>query len=372
VLNAFARKLNPLLPAISAAADYGGYYWVLDQAEIAIDVMFNTRGELLKVWPDLVRHASLNMSSEDVLGFLGRKLHPSLAAEVITDTKRRTEGWRVRHRMAGNWIKTYDKASVLRVVTVINNPREFRILRVKTDDKGRRVRRWCPMKKGVGDLWRSFQVEIGANRRHLDALAGAPLKGEGVTPLDALCGPRTNHGRHVARFNPSTPTTSRSSAPSSPANTPSSASATTPSPSRSTGDHPPTATRPIDDANASHGSSSSCADTASWPRCHALASTASHHTASASWPPPSPSTTTAIPTTTSPHRRKPDLSLATRKSCDHRFQRRVGETPHTLVARCGHRRPAAPTRQNAEARDRSLFVSRGVSGRVEAAPWARA
>jgi hypothetical protein len=201
VLNAFARKLNPLLPAISAA-DYGGYYWVLDQAEIATDVMFKTRGELLKVWPDLVRHASLNMSSEDVLGFLGRKLHPSLAAEVITDTKHRPEGWRVRHRMAGNWIKTYDKASVLRVETVINNPREFRILRVKTDDTGRRERRWCPMKKGVGDLWRSFQVGIGANRRYLDALAGAPLKGEGVAALDALCRPRTNHGRHVARFNP--------------------------------------------------------------------------------------------------------------------------------------------------------------------------
>jgi hypothetical protein len=31
VLNAFARMLNPILPAIRAA-DYGGYYWVLDQA----------------------------------------------------------------------------------------------------------------------------------------------------------------------------------------------------------------------------------------------------------------------------------------------------------------------------------------------------
>jgi hypothetical protein len=42
VLNAFARRLNPILPAIRAAG-YGGYYWVLDQAEIATDVMFTTR-----------------------------------------------------------------------------------------------------------------------------------------------------------------------------------------------------------------------------------------------------------------------------------------------------------------------------------------
>jgi hypothetical protein len=64
VLNAFARRLNPLLPAIRAA-HYGGYYWCLDQAEIATDVMFKTRPQLLAVWPDLVRHAALNMSSED-------------------------------------------------------------------------------------------------------------------------------------------------------------------------------------------------------------------------------------------------------------------------------------------------------------------
>ena len=41
--------------------------------------------------------------------------------------------------------------------------------------------------------------------RYLDALAAAPLKGEGVTALDALCRPTTKHGRRYARFNPLTP-----------------------------------------------------------------------------------------------------------------------------------------------------------------------
>jgi hypothetical protein len=175
---------------------------VADQVEIATDVMFTSRPALLELWPDLVHHAALNLSSEDVLGFLGRKLHPSLAAEVVTDTKRRPEGWRVRHRMAANWVKMYDKASVLRVETVINNPREFKILRVVTDERGQRQRRWLPMRKGVCDLWRNFQVGIGANQRYLQALAGAPLKGKGVAALDALCRPRTKNGRRVARFNP--------------------------------------------------------------------------------------------------------------------------------------------------------------------------
>jgi hypothetical protein len=204
VLNAFAKMVNPLMGRINAAG-YGGYYWVLDQAEIATDVMFKNRPALLHVWPDLVRHAALNLSSEDVLGFLGRKLHPSLAAQVVTDAKRRPQGWRVRHRMAGNWVKVYDKASVLRVETTINNPREFRCLRVKETPDGRRERRWCEMRKGVGDLWRNYEVGIAANRRYLDALAAAPLKGEGVAALDALCRPRTRAGRSYVRFNPLTP-----------------------------------------------------------------------------------------------------------------------------------------------------------------------
>jgi hypothetical protein len=204
LLNVFARRANPHLRKIEAA-DFGSYYWVIDQAEVATDVMFRDRPSLTAIMPDLVRHATLSLSSVDVLHFLGRKLHPSLAAEVLTDAKRRPEGWRVKHRLARNWVKVYDKASVLRAETTINNPREFRTLRVRTDEQGRRERRWCPMNKGVSNMWRYFQVGIGANRRYLEALAAAQPNGEGVAALDALCRPRTRNGRHHARFHPLQP-----------------------------------------------------------------------------------------------------------------------------------------------------------------------
>ena len=45
LLNAFARWANPHLATIEAA-DMGGYYWVLDQAEVATDVMFRDRPTL--------------------------------------------------------------------------------------------------------------------------------------------------------------------------------------------------------------------------------------------------------------------------------------------------------------------------------------
>jgi len=79
---------NIHLPAI-AAAEFRSYYWCLDQAEVATDVMFRDRPTLSFVLPDLIRHASLNLSSVDVLRCLGRKLHPSLRAQVTTDTKGR-------------------------------------------------------------------------------------------------------------------------------------------------------------------------------------------------------------------------------------------------------------------------------------------
>jgi hypothetical protein len=204
VLTAFARQVNPHLSTLTAAG-FPGYYWVMDQAEVATDVMFTDRPALAAIMPDLVRHATLGLSSTDVLHFLGRKPHPSLAAEVLLDAKRRPEGWRVKYRLARNWVKVYDKASVLRVETTINNPREFRTLRVVTDEHGRRQRRWCPMNKGVCNMWRYLQVGIGANRRFLDALAAAQPNREGVAALDTLCRSRTRNGRHLARFNPLLP-----------------------------------------------------------------------------------------------------------------------------------------------------------------------
>jgi hypothetical protein len=247
LLNLFARRTNPHLDTIEAAG-FGGYYWVIDQAEVATDVMFRDRPTLAAVMPDLIRHATLSLSSVDVLRFLGRKLHHSLAAEVLTDAKRRPEGWRVKHRLARNSIKVYDKASVLRIETTINNPREFRTLRVVTDDHGRRQRRWCPMNKGVSNMWRYMQVGIGANRRYLEALAAAPPNGEGVAALDALCRSRTRNEVTTPASTRSNQPTSPCSEPSSPAATRSSGSATATSSTTSTRGQRGTMTNAADDA----------------------------------------------------------------------------------------------------------------------------
>jgi hypothetical protein len=58
------------------------------------------------------------------------------------------------------------------------------------------------MGKSVEHFWRYAQVAEGANRRLIDALATAPLKGAATQELDELCRSRNQNGARVARFNP--------------------------------------------------------------------------------------------------------------------------------------------------------------------------
>ena len=200
LLNQFAKRFNPMFNEIRELG-FGGYYWVLDQCEIATDILFKDRKSLEKVYADLLSHAIETFSAENVLRFLGRKLHGNLKAEVTTDLKKRQEGWRIKHSMPKNSLKMYDTLNVLRIETTINNPREFRILRVVETDEGR-TRRWKPMGKGIANLWRYAQVGYKCNQRYMNALAHAKPKGEAIKTLDDLCRSKIKQGRRVARLEP--------------------------------------------------------------------------------------------------------------------------------------------------------------------------
>lgn len=207
VLDHFAKLINPHLPRLRQAG-CPGYYWVVDQAEYATDVFFGDRASLEALVPDLVALSSTAFSAEDVLRFLGRKPHGNFQGEVFTDTKRRPEGWRVKHGLKRNSIKWYDPANLLRIETTINNPREFRVLRVLDTPDGKQ-RRWLPMGKGVVNFWRYKQVGSQANARYLEALAQAQPVGKAIAQLDGLCHPHTHKGKRYARFQPVTATDSQ-------------------------------------------------------------------------------------------------------------------------------------------------------------------
>ena len=201
VLDGLARKVNPLMkePWMRNAA----YYWVSDQAEYSTDIVFKDRDALAPLYTRLLEHAALNFSARDILTFLGRKLHPRFDGEVLTDCKKdREPGARIKHRMKNNWLKMYDKlGSVLRVETVINNPKEFRVRRERTRE-GRPEMVWCPMNKGVSNLYRYREVALAANERYLAALSVVDNPAAAYKQMEELVEPKRVAGRSHSGFNP--------------------------------------------------------------------------------------------------------------------------------------------------------------------------
>jgi hypothetical protein len=200
LFDAFARRVNPWLSVVRSHG-FGSYYWCIDACEVSTDLMWSDRRTLLQVLDDLFDHAVRAFSADDVVRFLGLKHRPK-TADVETRHARRPEGRRIKHRVRHNWLKLYDKWSVLRVETVINNPADYRVLRFEDDRRGRRRGRWMRMNKGIGNLWRYVQIGEATNRRYLDALAEVKPTGQAIAQLDSICHNRSKQGQRYARFNP--------------------------------------------------------------------------------------------------------------------------------------------------------------------------
>jgi hypothetical protein len=202
-LNALARRLNPVLDA-RLGLDRHGYYWTMRQSEYASDVMFRNASRLRRLYPKLVSHAIQQLTCEDVLRFLGRRRDARTLGEVTSDCIRRLEGTRVKHRLAENSIKMYDKqGSVLRVETTINDPRRFSVFRQATRH-GQPIRCWRPMRKGVVDAVRRAEVSRRANERYLEALAVVSMPQPVAQTFDPVSARLVRGGRRYRALRPLT------------------------------------------------------------------------------------------------------------------------------------------------------------------------
>jgi hypothetical protein len=190
ILRRVALKTNPLLRTLLRGLRY---HWVTDQAEVATDVLFPDRASLQPLYGQLVKHSTLCFSAEDVLGFLGRRLHGLYKGQVVTETAKRQWGVRVKHRAGRNWVKMYDKAgSILRVETVINRAADFTVRRARRTRSGCRIQGNFPLPKGVSFLPHLFRIARRANHRYLDALAA-------VTDPAAACRDVQQIGKKIRR-----------------------------------------------------------------------------------------------------------------------------------------------------------------------------
>lgn len=198
ILSNLASRVNPLL----GSEMRNDYYWVTDQAEHAMDVMFENDASLSDLYQKLLERAILRFSAEDVLSFLGKKFTGAFKGDQINSMSKRLPGARVKHWVKNNWLKMYNKAgSVLRVETVINNPYEFKILR-KGIRQGQEKYGWYPMAKRVSNLYRYAEICATANERYLDALAVEPDPRPAKEAMRKISASKRFKGRGYGGFNP--------------------------------------------------------------------------------------------------------------------------------------------------------------------------
>jgi len=169
-LNIFAQKLNPHLAQIQQVFHGHGYKWSLHQCEFASDVLFKERNVLENIYLPLVQHASYFKGGQDIYTFFGRNLHGNSTKEVTGNTKRFIQGYRVKHYLDRNSIKMYDKHTVLRVETTINNPRSFKIYKT-VERNGKKIKAWVPMGKAVSNMYRYAQIAQSSNTKYLNSLS---------------------------------------------------------------------------------------------------------------------------------------------------------------------------------------------------------
>jgi hypothetical protein len=195
LLRPLVAQCHPLHPEI--VAPFGAscdYYWGAAQSEYAADVMFRDRASLTRIYPALVHHSMMHLGSEEVLRFMGRKQGPRPGEDVCTDCRRGGDGVRVKHWWRRNSQKMYDKGSVLRCETTINEPHEFKVCRAAENDPGGE-KSWRILRKGLADMARRAELCRAICRRHYTALAAVAVK----APLSETVAPVSRRIRRKGR-----------------------------------------------------------------------------------------------------------------------------------------------------------------------------
>jgi hypothetical protein len=197
ILHAFANRINPLFKTILKGMEY---YWVMDQAEYATDIMFQNHQILDELYLNWQKHSAVCTQAEDVMRFMGRKLHGSFNSVIQTDAKYRPAVTRIKHTMRGNWIKMYNKQGiVLRVETVINRPQEFRIFKFSRGKKAGYCKALC---KRVTNMIHYATFSLRANKAYLNALAVVDDTTIVYGELNQICEPAIKGNLRIRPLNP--------------------------------------------------------------------------------------------------------------------------------------------------------------------------
>ncbi len=184
VFDTFTRRVNSFLPRIEEIFTGHSYKWVIEESEYATDVLFKSREDLERYLPYFFEYASLCQMGSNIYTFFGRKLHGHCEGEAVSDRKYFWgQGFRVKFSLDKNSIKIYDKYSVLRIETTINNANAFKI----RNQNPQGAKKWVPMQKSISCLYRYAEVAKACNLRYLNSLNSVNRNNVLDRKIEQLC-----------------------------------------------------------------------------------------------------------------------------------------------------------------------------------------
>jgi hypothetical protein len=207
LLQELVQPIHPLWTYLHETARVP-YYWMTEQSEWATDIVFRSPDLLAQWYPRWLRHGIETLSCQDVLRYLGKKVpahgYGGCSQEAKIDLRTRSEGTRLKFWYGANSLKIYDKeAHALRIETTVNDPKGFKVFRVKENEDRTAARSWQQLRKGVADMPRRAEVSHAANNRLAESLASVVETTPLGKLLEPLCQAVHDHkGRRARALNP--------------------------------------------------------------------------------------------------------------------------------------------------------------------------
>ena len=184
VFDLMAKRVNNFTPRIEQIFGGHAYKWIIEESEYASDVMFKSVEHLQRFYPYFMEYASLCQMGHNIYTFFGRKQHGHCKGETVSDRKYFwSQGFRVKFALDKNFIKMYDKTSVLRIETTINNANAFKIR--NPDPTGNK--KWVPMRKSISNLYRYAEIAKACNLRYLNSLNSVNRNNDLDKRIEKLC-----------------------------------------------------------------------------------------------------------------------------------------------------------------------------------------
>ena len=196
-LDQLAKSFCPVIRHFSS-----GYHWSLMQVEYATDIIFRHQADLKPIYEELVRTAIHSVKPENIITFLGRKLHGNFQGEMGNNFHTRIEGTRIKHQMKDVSIKMYDKHGiVLRIETVVNNVSFFMHHRRVEHRDGTWSMKLASVKKSIYSLSALCNLMQAANRRYLEFISAIDDPTSSLHDLEKISKPIKDGERSWRGFN---------------------------------------------------------------------------------------------------------------------------------------------------------------------------